>query len=129
MGYPHFNTAKTTAALEMGMNNNDRRKIREEFSQVVNLTASELEKWLHTAESQSVGDSLDGGESTGHESGRRIVALLRTKEGELTDADYQHMRKVIGYVHRHQAQHPEKDVRETPWRYSLMNWGYDPLKR
>jgi hypothetical protein len=32
-------------------------------------------------------------------------------------------------VHRHLAQRPEGDVRETNWRYSLMNWGHDPLRR
>lgn len=38
------------------------------------------------------------------------------------------MRKVIGYVHRHLAQRPGGDVRETKWRWSLMNWGHDPLR-
>ncbi len=39
------------------------------------------------------------------------------------------MRKVVGYVHRHVTQRPSGDVSETPWRYSLMNWGHDPEKR
>ena len=34
--------------------------------------------------------------------GRHIVDLLRTKKDDLT---------------------------ENPWRYSLMNWGHDPLKQ
>jgi hypothetical protein len=39
------------------------------------------------------------------------------------------MRKVVGYVHRHRAQQPSKEDLETStWRYSLMNWGNDPLK-
>jgi hypothetical protein len=38
------------------------------------------------------------------------------------------MRKVIGYVHRHLKQRPKGDVAHRPWRYSLMNWGHDPLK-
>jgi hypothetical protein len=46
----------------------------------------------------------------------------------MTDADAEHMRKVVGYVHRHLAQRPDGDVTETKWRYSLMNWGHDPLK-
>jgi hypothetical protein len=94
----------------------------------VNMTAKELERWLATDESQAVGQKDDGGESTGHESGRRIVALLQAKKSSLTEQDYAHMRKVIGYVHRHLAQRPSGDVRETRWRYSLMNWGHDPLK-
>ena len=38
------------------------------------------------------------------------------------------MRRVVSYVHRHRAQEPEEDVGGSRWRYSLMNWGYDPLK-
>jgi hypothetical protein len=100
----------------------------DDFDGAVNMTASELETWLETDESRAVGQKDGGGESTGHASGRRIVALLRTKKADLTDADRAHMRKVAGYVHRHLAQRPSGDVSETPWRYSLMNWGHDPLK-
>ena len=38
------------------------------------------------------------------------------------------MDKVVGYIHRHLAQRPDGDVEDTDWRYSLMNWGHDPLK-
>jgi hypothetical protein len=39
------------------------------------------------------------------------------------------MRKVGGYVHRHMAQAgPADDMEQSQWRYSLMNWGDDPLK-
>ena len=65
----------------------------------------------------------------GHESGRRIVSIKRKKKAELTDDDYRHMRKVSGYVRRHLAQGgPEQDKKHSAWRYSLMNWGHDPLK-
>ncbi|NAS23867.1 DUF3140 domain-containing protein [Herbidospora sp. NEAU-GS84] len=100
----------------------------EDFDGAVNMTAAELEKWLGTDESKSVGQKTGGGESTGHESGRKIVAILRKRKGELTDADRAHMRKVTGYVRRHLAQRPSGDVSGTPWRYSLMNWGHDPEK-
>ena len=99
-----------------------------EFSAAVNMTAKELERWLDTEESQSVGQKSGGGEAIGHASGRRIVELLRTNRADLTDEDYAHMRKVTGYVHRHLAQRPSGDVTDTRWRYSLMNWGHDPLK-
>ncbi|MFI9006133.1 DUF3140 domain-containing protein [Actinosynnema sp. NPDC053489] len=101
--------------------------VSDRFHEAVNMTAAELEKWLGTDDSKSAGQS-DGGESVGHESGRRIVGLLRKKKGELTDDDQEHMRKVVGYVHRHLAQRPDGDVEHTRWRYSLMNWGHDPLK-
>jgi hypothetical protein len=109
----------------------DRDTIRKDFGEAVNMSAAELERWLGTDESQSVGQKSGGsGESVGHESGRRIVELLHTSTADLTDDDYAHMRKVHGYVQRHLAQEPAKeDVETSRWRYSLMNWGHDPLKR
>jgi hypothetical protein len=38
------------------------------------------------------------------------------------------MRRVVSYVHRHQSQKPEGDVKNSNWRSSLLNWGHDPLK-
>jgi hypothetical protein len=34
---------------------------------------------------------------------------------------------VVGFIRRHLAQRPENEV-TSRWRYSLMNWGHDPLK-
>ncbi len=106
----------------------DDQRTYEEFSEAVNMTRKELEEWLDTDEAKSVGQKKDGGESTGHRSGRRIVELLQTRKADLSGDDYAHMRKVTGYVRRHLAQRPDGDVAETPWRYSLMNWGHDPTK-
>jgi hypothetical protein len=100
----------------------------QDFRDTVNMTANELEKWLGTAESRSVGQKDGNEESTGHASGRRIVDLLRAKKSELTEGDYAHMRKVTGYARRHLAQRPSGDVTDSAWRYSLMNWGHDPCK-
>ena len=113
------------------MAEDDPDTVRREFGEAVNMTAGELESWLQTEESQSVGQRSSGSaESTGHESGRRIVQLLHTKRSDLTEDDLAHMRKVHGYVARHLAQRPEhEDIEASRWRYSLMNWGHDPLKR
>ncbi|MFD9433411.1 DUF3140 domain-containing protein [Streptomyces sp. NPDC060002] len=105
----------------------DRDETVDAFHEAVNMTADRLEKWLATDESKSVGQS-DGGESVGHASGRRIIRLLHTNKTDLTDDDLAHMRKVVGYVHRHVAQRPDGDITDIPWRYSLMNWGHDPEK-
>ena len=99
----------------------------DDWQDAVNMTAKELEDFLGTDESRSVGDQGSGSESTGHRSGRRIVEILRTNKSDLTADDAAHMRKVVGYVHRHLAQRPRGDVSDTAWRYSLMNWGHDPL--
>ena len=104
-------------------------QVIEEFDDAVNMSARELEEWLETDESKSVGQSDDGGESKGHESGRRIVEILGKNKSDYTDDDVDHMRRVVSYVHRHQAQKPQKgDVETSNWRYSLLNWGHDPTK-
>ncbi|MEY9484444.1 hypothetical protein RKD26_000238 [Streptomyces calvus] len=98
-----------------------------EFQELVNMKPAELQQWLQTPESESAGQHPDGGESTGHASGRRIVGILRTRRADLSDDDYAHMRKVVGYIRRHLAQRPSGDVRDSRWRHSLMNWGHDPV--
>ena len=112
----------------------DHDAIDREFRKVVNMPADAIERWLKTKESHVVGakdgetgTAAGGPESVGHRSGRRIVRLLGKDSGSLTAGDYAHMRKVIGYVHRHLAQRPSGDVESSRWRYSLMNWGHDPL--
>ena len=102
------------------------QQVIEEFDGAVNMTRKELEEWLQTDESRSVGQG--SGESKGHESGRKIVEILQKKKSDYTDEDIDHMRKVVGYVNRHQAQKPQGDVENSKWRYSLLNWGHDPLK-
>ena len=108
----------------------DRDKVRKDFAAAVNMAPAELERWLRTAESRKVGfKGKDGSarESVGHASGRRIVRILRKSASELTADDVAHMRKVVGYVRRHLAQQPA-NIATSRWRYSLMNWGHDPLK-
>ena len=109
----------------------DKDKVWKAFGEAVNMAPAELADWLETEESRKVGwkgsDGKGSGESVGHASGRRIVEIRRKRKAELDDADYAHMRKVVGYVRRHLAQRPENQV-TSRWRYSLMNWGHDPLK-
>ena len=109
------------------MDDDKKDGVYSDFRDCVNMQPKELEEWLETEESKSVGDS-DGSESTGHRSGRRIVEIKRTNKADLTDSEYEHMQKVVGYIHRHLKQEPSGDVTDTDWRYSLMNWGHDPKK-
>lgn len=105
-----------------------RTEIWDEWKSLVNIPAQEVEEWLETNESRSVGDSSNG-ESTGHASGRRIVEILETRKSDLTDDQWDHMAKVVGFIKRHRAQGgPDEDVKESAWRFSLMNWGHDPLR-
>ena len=112
------------------MGDPDRDAIRSGFQELVNMTRPELEEWLETEESQAVGwkgAHGRGGESVGHASGRRIVSILGKQPSSLSGEDYAHMRKVVGFIRRHSAQRPE-NIYTSRWRYSLMNWGHDPVK-
>lgn len=98
-----------------------------EFKKAVNMSPKTLAAWLNTAQSKKVGfKSTEGSESVGHDSGKKIVVLLAKPQADYTADDIAHARKVVGYIHRHLAQKPSGDVTQTPWRYSLMNWGHDP---
>lgn len=128
-GNAHSERRTTNMAVEA--------KVWDEFREAVNMSPAELGKWLETDESGSVGmtgsgrtkSDSGGPESKGHESGREIVAILHTKKGELTDDDAAQMKRVVQYVHRHLAQRPSGEVEHSRWRYSLMNWGHDPMKK
>jgi hypothetical protein len=117
----------------MSMEKSEQSETRKAFREAVNMTPARLEKWLDSEESKKVGwkgeDGKGSGESVGHKSGKRIVEIKRKKAADLTPEDYAHMAKVVGYVRRHLAQGPEKDREHSRWRYSLMNWGHDPLKK
>ncbi|KFH48374.1 hypothetical protein ACRE_008390 [Hapsidospora chrysogenum ATCC 11550] len=121
----------------------DEKEVTREFNQLVNMTASELEEWLKSKDSRSAGwpkdDGQDGGESVGHDSGRKIVEILRSnpdKTPEKYTADQiQHMRKVVSYCKRHLAQEGKgnnektvEEVEKTKSYASLKNWGHDVVK-
>jgi hypothetical protein len=103
-------------------------EIWDEWQDLVNMPPTDLEEWLLTDASKSVGGD-DDGESTGHKSGRRIVQIKRTNKDDLSADQWDHMATVVGYIKRHLSQGgPDKNIAESSWRYSLMNWGHDPLK-
>lgn len=65
------------------------------------MTASELQDWLGKEESAGAGwDNDDGsGETIGHESGRKIIAILEKNPNKdpskYDDEDIDHMRRVV----------------------------------
>src|SRR5262249_52672884 len=98
-------------------------EVKRDFRALVNMTARELESWLETAESKTVGQDSGDGESIGRKSGRRTLQLLRIKRAPNAD-DVKHMRRVISFMRRHLARGPLRNVATSRWRYSLMNWGH-----
>ena len=118
------------------LSDDDKKQVRAAFREAVNMTPAELRRWLDTADSRSVGmtgsgervTAPEGEEAVGHQMGRHILALHEMHQDRYGEAEYDLMRKVTGYVHRHLAQRPHGDIADSRWRHSLMNWGHDPLK-
>ncbi|MGI4978750.1 MAG: DUF3140 domain-containing protein [Janthinobacterium lividum] len=118
------------------LSDDDKAKVRADFRDAVNMTPAELRRWLDTEDSRSVGmtqggervSGPGGKEAVGHHMGYEILALHDLHQDRYGEAEYDTMRKVTGYVHRHTAQRPHGDVTDSRWRQSLMNWGHDPLK-
>ena len=107
------------------------KEIRNEFDDNVNMTRKQIEDWLGTDESKSVGQPGGSGETVGRDSAKRIVKILGKKVADLTAEDIGHMKKTNGYISRHLKQRPDASgdaLRQTDWTYSLKNWGHDPLK-
>jgi hypothetical protein len=91
----------------MHLHPDDAAALRAEFARLTNLSQAELRAWLETPESKKVGMVRKGEtESVGRQSARRILEIRDTPESDLADADYAHMKKVIGYCRRHLAQRP-----------------------
>jgi len=112
-----------------GSLNDQEQAIYDEFRSLVNMAPKELEDWLQSDESHSVGVSGGvEGESVGHQSGRKIVQIKQTNKPDLSDDMLAHMKKVNGYVKRHLKQRPKGDISDSRWCYSLKNWGHDPTK-
>ncbi|KAJ5579634.1 uncharacterized protein N7459_005619 [Penicillium hispanicum] len=114
----------------------DRDTVISEFNNLVNMNPDELREWLEEEDSQSSGWAGESGETIGHSRylrGRRIVDILeenpRREPSGYSDADLEHMRKVVSYCKRHLAQEAtaKQDTRSKSYR-SLKNWGHDALK-
>lgn len=74
------------------LSDKSRDQIWSEWRDLVNMASNDIEDWLATDESKSVGDSA-GPDSTGRASGRKIIEIKRTNKDDLTDADWDHMAK------------------------------------
>ena len=122
-----------SASASTAFNPAEDAAVTREFKKLVNMSGKQIQAWLDHSESKEVGFTYEGAkESVGRGSARKIMKLLEKSREEMTAADLKHVHKVVGYIKRHLAQKPEggrEKIKESPWRYSLMNWGHDPLKK
>ncbi|GAB4378656.1 MAG: DUF3140 domain-containing protein [Elainellaceae cyanobacterium] len=93
------------------------------FRAATNMTPDELESWLQTEKSQQVRQP-----DQDNSSGKRTIELLRKEESEYTSSDFAYMKHAIFFIREKSRERPSGSIRETSWRYCLMNWGHDPTK-
>ncbi|WP_052850322.1 DUF3140 domain-containing protein [Streptomyces avicenniae] len=97
-----------------------------EFHSAVNMTSQELAAWLRTS---SAGEETEQTpETAGSEQGRGVLAILRKRQMDLTDADIELMYDVVDAVAGEREAGPRPSVPEPDWRYRLMSLGHDPLR-
>jgi hypothetical protein len=102
---------------EQSMTDQDKTEVRKAFRKSANMTPARLTNGSTAGKANmwagKARTAMGPGESVGHRSGRRIVAIKRKRAADLTEADYTHMRKEIGYVARHSAQRPSGQIRRS----------------
>ncbi|WP_326595277.1 DUF3140 domain-containing protein [Streptomyces sp. NBC_01803] len=97
-----------------------------EFHNAVNMTSQELAAWLRTSSAGE--ESEQPPERAGSEQGRGVLAILRKRQMDLTDADIGLMHDVVDTVRTERTTGPRREVPEPAWRYRLMSLGHDPLR-
>lgn len=97
-----------------------------EFHSIVNMTSQELAAWLRTSSAGETSEELP--ERAGTARGREVLAILRKRQMDLTDADVEVMYEVVDTVRNERAAGPRDALPEPAWRYQLMTLGHDPLR-
>ncbi len=99
-----------------------------EFHRVVNMTSEELAAWLRTSSAGEGAEELP--ESAGSELGRHVLAVLKKRQVDLTDADIQTMYDVVDTVERESEREHGRvsGPEESEWRHRMMMIGHDPIR-
>jgi len=110
------------------------------WNQLVNMSASELQKFIDSEEGQEAGlsrkeagDAGSGGGkiTSGRDSARAIVRMLQKKKEDWTSNDWEWVGKQISFISRMRGNEgPNRDDKGRPTRklLSLKIWGHDPEK-
>lgn len=97
----------------------------EEFHGVVNMSSGELREWLLTDASGEEAFEQPEPDLGVSARGEEVVAVLRKRRTDVTDADIDLMERVTNGVRRLLADPRRED---PAWRHALMTVGHDPLR-
>lgn len=117
----------------------DKLALYRDWKKLINMSASEIQKFLDSEEGQVAGlsrkEASTAGSSgnkikSGRDSARAIIRMLETKKEDWTENDWAWAKRQVAFIKRMSgANGPlEKDGEKTRKTLALMVWGHNPLK-
>lgn len=124
------------------MTESERKELWPKWRKLINVTPSEIERFLATPEGKAAGlsrkEASKAGIARGRDSGRALIRMLpkggrsyEQAEKNWTDSDWEWAKRQYGFISRMKgAKGPlYKDGEMTRKLTSLLIWGHDPRKR
>jgi DNA polymerase III sliding clamp (beta) subunit (PCNA family) len=134
---PHGVSESISDKLKNGgkLTGKDRKEIYTKWKGLVNMTASELEKYYNSEDGKTSGltesEAQKQGIDSGRESARWIIKMKRTKLAEWTPEMWRWANKQISFISRMKGVQGElfdNKGRKTRKHKALLIWGHNPKK-
>jgi hypothetical protein len=111
------------------MNRNDSAFVDtwETFHDLVNMTSPELRDWLLNTP-DGVDTYAPEPDIDIHALGLQVLQIKQKRRTDLSGTDLDTMREVIDLIEGRLQNAPEADIRDDPWRDTLMSLGHDPTR-
>jgi hypothetical protein len=103
-------------------------RLWEQFHAAVNMTSEQLRAWLLTQGSGEEAFTVDPDLDV-PQPGRRILAVLRKRKGDLTSTDLTVMREAVERIAELRERPPTDGGADGRWRHALLDLGHDPLSQ
>lgn len=117
------------------LTDDEKSEIYSEWRELINMSASELEKFMNTEEGKEAGLSKDEadelGIKSGRESARWIIKMKKTPNKDWTPTMWQWAKRQIGFVKRMRGNKGDlfdDKGNKTRKHTSLLIWGHNPKK-
>lgn len=114
----------------------EKKEIYKKWRTLINMSPSELKKWLRNPWKLKASLSKDQASAygivSGHTSFSQIVDMVELAFNDWNDEDFANARRHNSFNSRMLGGNPgqpvSKDVPMSKWEISLRNWGHDPRK-
>lgn len=128
-------TGRVVKMEQGGSITSERNEIYKEWKELVNMTHSELSAFLKTEEGKEAGmsrsEAKEEGISSGQDSARAILRMLKKKKEDWTETDYKWAKKQINFIKRMSGNKGglfDDKGNKTRKHTSLLLWGNNPKK-